>query len=79
MNVYLTIMVTVLVATQVIRITQNAIQLHRQRVEIDKTLDWFKERDVSERDFDVQRECFYLLRDWLKTWGREDATDNKTD
>lgn len=30
MDTYLTIMVTVLVATQVIRIAQNTIQLHRQ-------------------------------------------------
>lgn len=29
MDTYLTIMVTVLVATQVIRIAQNTIQLHR--------------------------------------------------
>ena len=38
MNIYLTIMVTVLVLTQVIRITQNAIQLHRQEKAIARDL-----------------------------------------
>ena len=66
MNVYLAIMTTVLVLTQVIRITQNAIQLHRQEKAIAKDLAWLKDRDISERDFDVQRDCFYLLRDYLE-------------
>lgn len=66
MNTYLTIMVTVLVATQVIRITQNAIQLRRQEKAIAKDLAWLKDRDISERDFDVQRDCFYLLRQYLE-------------
>ena len=66
MNIYLTIMVTVLVLTQVIRITQNAIQLHRQNKAIAKDLAWLKDRDISERDFDVQRDCYYLLRDYLE-------------
>ena len=66
MNTYLTIMVTVLVATQIIRITQNAINLHRQSIKIEKTVGWIKDNDVSERDFRVQRDCFYLLRMWLE-------------
>lgn len=66
MNIYLTIMVTVLVLTQVIRITQNAIQLHRQEKAIAKDLAWIKDNDISERDFDVQRDCFYLLRQYLE-------------
>ncbi len=39
METYLTIMVTVLVATQVIRITQNAIQLHRLKNRIGTSTD----------------------------------------
>lgn len=66
MNAYLTIMVTVLVMTQIIRITQDAIQLHRQEKAIEKDLAWIKDNDISERDFDVQRECYYLLREYLK-------------
>lgn len=65
MNIYLTIMVTILVATQVIRITQNAIQLYRQENQIQKTLGWLKDNDVSERDFEVQREVYYMLYDKL--------------
>ena len=66
MNTYLTIMVTVLVATQLIRITQNHISLFRQEKKIEKSLMWIKENDVSERDFEIQREVFYLLYEKLK-------------
>ena len=66
MNIYLTIMVTVLVATQIIRITQNHIQLRRQRRAFEKDLAWIRDNNITERDFDVQRDCFYLLRDWLE-------------
>ena len=77
MNIYLTIMVTVLVATQVIRISQNHIRLRRQRKEIDEACGWIKHNDVSERDFEVQRECFYLLRDRLKSDRKEKKSDDK--
>lgn len=66
MNLYLTIMVTVLVATQIIRLIQNAISLHRQKKEIEKTLNWFGEREVTKEDFDCQREVMYLLREKLR-------------
>ena len=66
MTVYLTIITTLLVITQIIRVTQNAIQLRRQEREIRKTLDWFDRNDVSETDFDVQRKCFNMLHDWLE-------------
>lgn len=33
MNIYLTIMVTVLVLTQIVRIVQNTIQLYRHKPE----------------------------------------------
>lgn len=65
MNTYLVIITTVLVVTQLIRITQNQISLFRQRKKIDNTLAWMKDNDVSERDFDVQRKVFYLLFDKL--------------
>lgn len=66
MNTYLTIMVTILVATQIIRITQNQISLFRQEKKIEKAIGWIKDNEVTERDFEVQRECFYLLREKLK-------------
>ena len=65
MNTYLTIMVTVLVATQIIRITQNHISLFRQEKKIKETCDWLKDNDVSERDFEIQRKVFYLLYEKL--------------
>ena len=65
MNTYLAIITTVLVLTQIVRVTQNAIQLHRQNSKIQKHIAWLNDNDISERDFIVQRQCFYLLKDWL--------------
>ena len=65
MNTYLAIMVTVLVATQIVRVTQNHIQLHRQQKEFDKTLGWIKDNDIREVDFQTQREVFQMLHKWL--------------
>ena len=70
MTTYLTIIITtVLVATQIIRISQNAISLYRQEKQIKKTVGWFKENDVSEHDFDIQRSVFYMLHDKLTKEG----------
>ena len=66
METYLAIITTVLVLTQIIRLIQNAIQLHRQNKQFTKDLAWIKDNDISKRDFDVQRDCFYLLRDYLE-------------
>ena len=65
METYLTIMVTVLVATQIIRVTQNHFSLRRQNKEFDENLQWIKENDISPRDFEVQRKVFYLLYEKL--------------
>ena len=65
MEVYLTIMVTVLVATQIIRISQNHISLRRQNKEFDENLQWIKENEISKRDFEIQRKVFYLLYEKL--------------
>lgn len=65
MNTYLTIMVTILVATQIIRITQNHISLFRQEKKINETVEWIQKNDVSERYFEIQRKVFYMLHDKL--------------
>ena len=65
MHKYLTFITTILVVTQVIRVTQNAISLHRQEKDIKKVCGWLKDNDVSEKDFNIQREVFYMLHDWL--------------
>lgn len=59
-------MVTILVATQIIRITQNAIQLHRQNIAFNKNLKWFDDNEITERDFKTQREAFQLLKYYLE-------------
>ena len=66
MNIYLAIITTVLVLTQIVRLIQNAIQLHRQSKMLSKDLAWIRDNNITERDFDVQRDCFYLLRDYLE-------------
>ena len=75
MNTYLTIMVTVLVATQVIRITQNHIQLMRQEKKIKDAVGWIKDNDVSEHDFEVQRRVYYKLDELLTDWLKQEATE----
>lgn len=72
MTGYLTVMVTVLVTTQVIRIIQNHVSLFRQEKEIRKTCEWIKDNDITRRDFEVQRLVFYMLYNKLKE-------DNKND
>ena len=66
MTIYLTIMVTVLVATQLIRIIQNSISLYRQGVEFKRSCRWVKDADLTEKDFEVQREVYRMLYKKLK-------------
>ena len=66
MTTYLTIITTTLVLTQIIRITQNHISLFRQEKKIKKTIGWIKDNDISERDFEIQRQVFYMLYNKLK-------------
>ena len=66
MTIYLTIMTTILVFTQVIRITQNVIQLHRPQKQIERNIEWLNDREVTREDFDCQREVMYLLREKLR-------------
>jgi hypothetical protein len=73
MNAYLTIMVTVLVATQIIRITQNAISLHRQNQSIKRDMGWLKDHYVTEQDFENQRAAFRLIREYLEAWEESEA------
>ena len=59
MNIYLTIMVTVLVVTQIIRVTQNHIQLCRQYRLLKKQLAQID--DVTQDDLDIQRKAYKLI------------------
>lgn len=59
MNVYLTIITTVLVLTQIIRITQNHFQLRRQYKLLKAELRQLSE--VTQDDLDVQKAVFKML------------------
>ena len=61
MEKYLAVITTVLVITQVIRITQNAISLHRQKVEFKKNLGELSEMEVTKADFEMQRKAYKLI------------------
>lgn len=71
MNTYLTIMVTVLVLTQIIRVTQNVISLKRQEQAVNRDIAWLRNVEPTEQDFENQREVFRLLRDKLVLDGME--------
>ena len=66
MTTYLTIMITILVATQMIRIIQNTISLRRQEKEIKKNIAWVKDVELTPADFENQKEVYKLLRERLK-------------
>lgn len=61
MNMYLTVITTVLVITQIIRVTQNAIQLHRQNTLYEKQLGELAELEVKKEDFEMQRKANRLI------------------
>ena len=61
MNVYLTIMVTILVITQIVRITQNHIQLRRQYKELNDLA-----KDISRHDIEIQKAVYEMLYEKLK-------------
>ncbi len=69
MNTYLTIMVTILVITQIIRITQNAINLRIQDAEVKRHIDWIDKVNPSKDDFLVQREVMRMLFEKLSREG----------
>ena len=67
MNIYLTIMVTVLVLTQIVRIVQNTIQLRRQY----KLFQAQQLDDITQEDLDVQRRAYRLIVDHFERKGSE--------
>lgn len=66
MNTYLTIITTVLVLTQIIRVTQNAIQTHRQNVLFKKQLESCVDLEISKQDFETQRKAYSLIVEYLE-------------
>lgn len=66
MNTYLAIITTVLVITQVIRVTQNAINLHRQKIMLEKDLEDLSRMEVTKEDFEMQRKAYRLIVERLE-------------
>lgn len=64
MDTYLAIMVTVLVLTQVIRITQNAISLIRNNRLLKKQLASIS--DITDSDLQTQRDVYRMLASYLR-------------
>ena len=69
MNTYLTIITTVLVVTQIIRLIQNAIQLRRQNILFEEQLGHLADTKITEEDFNTQRKAYRLIVEHLE--GRE--------
>jgi hypothetical protein len=61
MNIYLAIITTVLVVTQIIRVCQNHIQLRRQNVMFKKQLGQLAECEPTKEDFETQRKAYRLI------------------
>lgn len=59
MDIYLTVMVTVLVITQIVRITQNAIHLYRQNRLLNAQLSQVE--DITQDDLNTQRKAYRLI------------------
>lgn len=66
MEIYLTIITTVLVLTQIIRLIQNAVQLRRQNVLFKKQLKDLADMKLTERDFEAQRKAYRLVVEYLE-------------
>ncbi len=66
MNTYLAIITTALVVTQIIRLVQNAVQLHRQNVLFKKQLGQLANCEPTEKDFETQRKAYLLLVEYLE-------------
>lgn len=61
MNTYLAIITTVLVLTQIIRVTQNAITLRRQNVLFKKQCEEVRDLEIMKEDFEIQRKAYKLI------------------
>lgn len=61
MNIYLGIITTVLVLTQVMRIVQNTIQLRRQNALFKEQLGQLVDTKVTAEDFEMQRRAYRLV------------------
>lgn len=66
MNTYLTVITTVLVITQIIRVTQNSINVHRQNVLFKRQMKEFVDFEIRQEDFEMQRKAYRLIVEKLE-------------
>lgn len=74
MNTYLAIITTILVLTQIIRVTQNAMQLRKYNKQIDGKIDAIG--DYTKEDVEIQKKAFrYMVRyfDSVYNWCEEES------
>ena len=74
---YLTIITTVLVVTQIIRVVQNHISLKRQEEDVQRNIQWINDREIKAEDFYIQREVFRML--YKKLEREEDMLNEQVD
>lgn len=66
MNTYLVIITTVLVVTQIIRLIQNAVQLHKQNILFKEQLGHLAEFNPTEQDFENQRKAYRMIVEYFE-------------
>ena len=66
MNTYLAIITTVLVITQIVRLIQNAVQLHRQNVLFKEQLGQLADCNLTKQDFENQRKAYQMIVGYLE-------------
>lgn len=75
MNTYLAIITTLLVITQIVRLIQNAVQLHRHNVLFKEKLGHLADCNPTEQDFENQRKAYRLIVDYLEEKGQHKITE----
>ena len=77
MNTYLAIITTVLVITQIVRLIQNAVQLHRQNILFKEQLGNLADCNPTEQDFENQRKAYRLIVNYLEEKGQYKICDKE--
>lgn len=66
MEIYLAIITTVLVVTQIVRVCQNHRQLRRQRIVFEKQLGQLAKCEPTKEDFETQIKSYRLMVEYLE-------------
>jgi uncharacterized protein YozE (UPF0346 family) len=77
MNDYLVIITTALVVTQIIRLIQNAVQLHRQNILFKEQLGHLADCNPTEQDFENQRKAYRLIVNYLEEKAQYKITEKE--